>query len=220
MKLIAGLTLGSWTLLKPDTTRPYHWQCQCSCGTPKSVRNSSLLSRKSTSCGCARSQALSNRKTHGMTDSVEYRTWQWMWDRVRHKPGYQNISVCPRWQEFENFYSDMGPRPEGKSISLDRVDNAKGYEKINCRWATPTMQNRNKGNTVLIESSQFGTSRTHEEWAAILLEHTSDTNWNARKLKTILSAPVTIDQLLKGLEITDISAEYAHDTDDRELIAA
>ena len=123
MTLVTGSTTGSWTLLKPDTTRRYHWQCRCTCGNTKSIRDSSLKNGKSSSCGCVRTQVLSNRKTHGMTNTVEYGTWQWMRARVRHKPGYENRTICPRWQEFENFYMDMGTRPDGENISLGRIDN-------------------------------------------------------------------------------------------------
>ena len=59
------------------------------------------------------------------------------------KYGAVGITCCDRWAEsFANFWDDMGPPPDGHS--LDRIDNAKGYFKENCRWADTTLQARNR----------------------------------------------------------------------------
>ena len=69
-----------------------------------------------------------------------------MRDRCARDANYSGVAVCPRWDSFANFLEDMGTKPEGKT--LDREDNALGYFKGNCRWATQLEQARNKTDNV------------------------------------------------------------------------
>jgi hypothetical protein len=78
--------------------------------------------------------------------------------------GGAGISVCERWRNsFEAFLADMGPRPTPRHNSIDRIDNRKGYEPENCRWATPKIQNSNKRNVVLYEHQ--GEKLHLKDWA-------------------------------------------------------
>ena len=80
-----------------------------------------------------------------------YQSWHSMVRRctwIGHKDyqhyGGAGITMDPRWIDYKAFLADMGPRPEG--TTLDRRDNAHGYWKENCRWATLSEQAQNQGN--------------------------------------------------------------------------
>jgi hypothetical protein len=79
--------------------------------------------------------------------------------------GGRGITVCERWLSFENFYEDMGDRPEG--MTLDRHPDFNGnYEPGNCRWATDTEQHNNtRANRVI---SHNGETKTLTQWARSL----------------------------------------------------
>ena len=96
-------------------------------------------------------------------ESPTWISWQSMLSRCRYpdrdreaKHVNRGISVCDRWQSFENFLSDMGERPRG--ATLDRIDNDGNYEPGNCRWATPIEQARNRRNARLNFSSAAASS--------------------------------------------------------------
>jgi hypothetical protein len=57
--------------------------------------------------------------------------------------GGAGIAYDPSWEDFNNFYDDMGESYE-QGLWLDRIDNSQGYSKDNCRWVTPTDSNRNR----------------------------------------------------------------------------
>jgi hypothetical protein len=58
------------------------------------------------------------------------------------------IKVCDRWMRFDDFLADMGRRPS-RAYTLDRVDNDRGYEPGNVRWADAKTQARNKRSVAL-----------------------------------------------------------------------
>ena len=93
----------------------------------------------------------------------------------RHYGG-RGITVCSRWLRFENFLEDMGLRPEG--MTLERVDNTKGYSPDNCIWATRATQANNTRLNVVVEWQ--GERKTVAQWERSL-------GWKAGTLKARLS---------------------------------
>jgi hypothetical protein len=93
-----------------------------------------------------------NNLKHEMCGTPEYVSWQCMRARCLNPKavGYANyggrgITICGRWDSFENFYADMGARPD--KHSLDRINPDGDYEPSNCRWSDDLTQGRNRRGT-------------------------------------------------------------------------
>lgn len=80
--------------------------------------------------------------------------------------GARGITVCEEWTKdktkffewaFENGYTD--------ELTIDRIDNSKGYSPANCRWATYKEQANNTRNNHVIDA--FGQRHTMTEWSDI-----------------------------------------------------
>lgn len=137
--------------------RPGYVRCRCKCGTEKEVRKAHMNAGRTLSCGCLATELRRKLLTkHGHFGTPVYQTWAQMISRCTNpksksfqRYGARGIGVCDRWQAFESFLEDMGERPD--SHSLDRIDNDRGYEPGNCRWATTQEQARNKRSNTIIE---------------------------------------------------------------------
>lgn len=144
---LIGKVFGKLTVLSIDGKRNNKTQllCQCSCGNTTHAYVAHLVQRRRNSCGCNQD----GHPRHGLRHSREYSIWTDMRKRCSnpnstsyHNYGAKGIAVCDRWTDFKNFYDDMGPCPEGRSI--DRIDGTKGYSPDNCRWATAQQQIENR----------------------------------------------------------------------------
>jgi hypothetical protein len=144
-----------------------YFAAKCDCGNTTTASGGNLSSKQVTSCGCYQKQIASERMRKYEVLSKQDRTytsWLEMKKRCQNKAhksyadyGGRGITVCDRWQTFDNFLADMGPRPLGTSI--DRIDGTLGYFPGNCRWATNSEQAHNRNhprwNKVTIEGIQY-----------------------------------------------------------------
>jgi hypothetical protein len=145
-------------VLERDNTKPpasngrrVYWICQCDCGSIASKSGHELRSGNTRSCGCMHKAKIGSlNRTHGMSKTPTYRSWQAAKDRCNNPnnekyPSYggAGITFCPKWAaSFELFLADMGERPEGHT--LDRIEGSDGYHASNCRWATHKAQTENR----------------------------------------------------------------------------
>lgn len=135
----------------------------CDCGNEADIRIYSVRSGKSQSCGC---QSRISRPRHGACVggklTPEWRAWRDMLTRatnpnISHAKHYtgRGIGVCDEWNYggdgdgFVRFLAHIGPKPAPR-MTVDRIDNDKGYEPGNVRWATYQEQGANKSNNRMI----------------------------------------------------------------------
>lgn len=90
-----------------------------------------------------------HRGSFGRSKSPTYHSWCKMRERCRdpkHRSysnyGGRGVTVCERWNSFENFLADMGERPDG--MTIDRISVEGNYEPGNCKWSTKEEQEANK----------------------------------------------------------------------------
>lgn len=178
---LAGRRFGRLTVVEEADRRPgrraRRWLCRCDCGAVADVEQRSLMKGDTKSCGCLHREKAAQQAarmgaaniTHGMVDSPEWLAWKNMHARCgdpsqRSYPRYggRGIVVCERWQSFEHFYADVGPRPSPEH-SIDRKDNDGNYEPGNCRWATRQQQARNRISNRLLAHN--GETRCLAAWA-------------------------------------------------------
>lgn len=106
---------------------------------------------------------------HGGHGTLTYARWKSMMQRC-HQTGATNfkhygakgIVVCDRWHDFALFLADMGECAD-HTMTLDRIDNSKGYEPGNCRWASKAAQNSNRSHC--IELTFNGETKILADWA-------------------------------------------------------
>lgn len=146
------------------------WICKCDCGKikTKAVVGYDLKTGKVKSCGCAYFESNKSRNVkHGKTGSRIFNIWQGMIGRCKRNRNYvrKNISVCAEWRSFIQFYNWSMANGYSELLTLDRIDNSKGYNPDNCRWTDWKTQERNRTNNRII--TIHGISRTLAEWSEI-----------------------------------------------------
>jgi hypothetical protein len=158
---LTGKKFNRWTVesLCEDSGKVKFWNCVCECGTRKRVFGGDLKRGGSKSCGCLMRETSAGRlRSHDMSRHRAYRNWIHAKGRCENPAnefyssyGGRGIKVCERWSSFEAFWEDMGPTWK-EGLTLDRIDNHKGYEPDNCRWATAMQQANNRWNNRIINT--------------------------------------------------------------------
>lgn len=100
-----------------------------------------------------------------------YRIWSSMKTRCYNKNrevyrlyGGRGITVCAEWKnDYKEFFHWAITNGYKDGLTLDRIDNNKGYSPENCRWVTMAEQGRNTRRNVWIEYN--GKRMVLSDWA-------------------------------------------------------
>lgn len=161
---ISGMRFGSLVAIEKVGKKPNGnavWRFLCDCGEVAETEAYSAKTGKVVSCktcGSLRSRAAS--KTHGMTETPEYRIWGGIKTRCFNSRsssfknyGGRGIVMCKKWaKSFDAFIADMGTRPS-PNHSIERKNTNGNYEPGNCVWATAIEQANNKRTNRFVDAS-------------------------------------------------------------------
>lgn len=138
--------------LYPKGYAHLQWRCLCDCGKEAVAAGSHLASGHTRSCGCLAADDRVARSTkHGKSNTVIFNLWCAIKERcfrqsspVYERYGGRGITMYAGWiNDFSAFHAYVGDRPSPE-MSLDRIDNDRGYEPGNLRWATAKEQANNR----------------------------------------------------------------------------
>jgi len=170
-------------------------KAQCECGVIKDYSLPHLKRSAIVSCGCNKREYTINRNTkHGLRHHPLNKIWQGMKGRCNYTKnigfkhyGGRGIKICAEWNNsLSAFYEWSIQNGYKAGLQIDRIDNDGDYEPRNCRWITPTQNNRNTRNNRLFTIN--GVTKCLSEWADnhgiasnIIMDRVNKLGWSIEK---------------------------------------
>lgn len=129
--------------------------CKCDCGNLTEVRFDCMTNNNTQSCGCMNS--VDKCKPNSSKKHKLYRIYWGIKERCYNNKnkgykyyGERGITMCDEWNRYENFFSWSLQHGYKDGLQLDRIDTNRNYSPDNCRWVTPSTNNYNKRNNILV----------------------------------------------------------------------
>lgn len=95
--------------------------------------------------------------------------------------------VCEQWlNDFQTFYDWAMAHGYANNLSIDRINNDKGYSPENCRWITMREQSNNRGTNKYFLMD--GQEKSIAEWCGIYGKKESTVSYRLRHGWTIEEA--------------------------------
>lgn len=167
---LTGKRFGYWIVIERAANNEHggvRWRCRCDCGNERIVGAQALKRGTSKSCGCHKNDY---NRVHGGKGTRLYEIWRHMRYRCENpknqayeKYGARGITVCEEWHDFAEFRRWALANGYEDSLSIDRIDNDKGYRPDNCRWATSKTQMNNRRTCNVLEFG--GEKLSISQWA-------------------------------------------------------
>lgn len=153
------------------TSNRTYWKCVCVCGKTRSFQTCQLTSGRVTSCGCKNPRT---QRLITLTQKRIYTIYNSMLARCNNPKsisykyyGAKGITVCNEWENsFKAFVEWSVSNGYNDTLSIDRIDNSKGYCPSNCRWIPLCEQAQNK--TTTVKYTHNGETHNLKEWCNIL----------------------------------------------------
>lgn len=180
------------------------WNCVCGNAIESPI--SDVRNGSPKSCGCQRGKYKSKNRNL-------YMVWFQLRSRCKDKNnkdykyyGGRGINVCSEWESFDDFSEWAIKNGYSTGLTIDRINNDRGYSPDNCRWVAMSVQANNKRarkDAKIITAN--GKSKTIKDWArelggspSLIYDRINKQGWN--EVDAVTVKPKSVRKVVRKSE--------------------